>query len=331
MTDRSPILIQLGVSARVSQAGWSWLRVDGDGATASSSGAEPGGTAWRARLIAAADALLAAPPDVPIEVHTGDETLAQVATTSLPRWKAADWQKKGGIQDLDVVKRLYAALEGRDVRWSVGDPASPSAVAAQATALAAGKSTQAAAWAEPVASTDDVEVLAWTDGGCRKNPGPGGWGFVMVHLPTGTTMLRRGGEADTTNNRMELTSLLQLLEAITRPGRRVEVRADSKYVIDTATKWMASWKRKGWTRGRDEQGKVMEVKNLDLVKALDAALTRHDVRFTWVRGHSGDAGNELADKLCNDAMDDVARGRDPAHTERRPTPPFKLNLRPTPR
>ncbi|HMV68438.1 MAG TPA: ribonuclease H [Myxococcota bacterium] len=173
----------------------------------------------------------------------------------------------------------------------------------------------------------DVDLVGWTDGGCRGNPGPGGWGFVLVHVRSGVTLERRGGDPATTNNRMELQSLLELLQAIQREGQRVEVRADSRYVIQVCQDWMPGWKRKGWTRGRDADGRPLEVKNLDLVQALDAALPRQQIRFSWTRGHAGDPGNERADALCNEAMDAAQRGLDPSWTRRADAPPFPIERR----
>lgn len=148
-------------------------------------------------------------------------------------------------------------------------------------------------------------VLAWTDGGCRGNPGPGGWGFLLVDLDGGGAVARRGGEGDTTNNRMELTAAIEALRALASPSD-IEIRTDSRLLVDTCSKWIAGWKRRGWKR------KEGPVKNLDLVQELDMLMTRHRVTWTWVEGHAGIRGNEFVDGLTNIAMDAVQRGENPA-------------------
>lgn len=326
-----PHTIYLGAAARPPKGGWAWRRVDLDGARTEGSGGEPEGSVYRLRLLAASDAIHQAPPGVPLDIHTGDPTLVQLASQWMHRWEQDGWKKKSGaIQDLDAVRRLAAVCKGRELSWSAGNTEGTGLkeVGANARAAAEACDPAGARWMPTVELPDDVELVGWTDGGCRKNPGPGGWGFVLIHVKSGVTLLKRGGEANTTNNRMELSALLELLATISRPGVAVEVRADSKYVIQTATEWMPNWKRKGWTRGKNERGEVQEVANLDLVKALDEAIIRHKVRFVWTKGHSGDPGNELADSLCNHAMDDVQRGAEPASSERRESTPFPVSVRP---
>ncbi|MFH1464238.1 MAG: ribonuclease H [Pseudomonadota bacterium] len=146
-------------------------------------------------------------------------------------------------------------------------------------------------------------VLAFTDGGCRGNPGPGAWAFLLVDLASGAGLERAGGERMTTNNRMEFRAAIEALAALKRPSE-VEIRTDSKLLVNTATKWMAGWKARGWKR------KTGEVENLDLVEALDSLVAMHRVRFTWVPGHAGVAGNEHVDALTNRAMDAVQAGRE---------------------
>lgn len=162
-------------------------------------------------------------------------------------------------------------------------------------------------------------LVAYTDGGCRGNPGVGGWAFVLVHRATGSTLERRGGEAETTNNRMEITAALELLRSLKRPGQRLEIRSDSRYLIDLATKWAAGWKRRGWTRKGKEP-----LKNLDLIKPLDALLDTHHVTWTWVAGHSGEPGNDYVDQLANEAMDCLQSGADPALERRLEASPIPL-------
>ncbi len=134
-------------------------------------------------------------------------------------------------------------------------------------------------------------VTIYTDGACKGNPGPGGWGVFLQYK--GKSRELYGGEAETTNNRMELTAAIKGLEALTRPCK-VTLYTDSKYVLQGITEWMDNWKKRGWKTASRQP-----VKNVDLWCRLDAALQRHDVRWVWIKGHSGDHGNEKADSLAN--------------------------------
>jgi ribonuclease HI len=154
------------------------------------------------------------------------------------------------------------------------------------------------------------DLVAFTDGGCRGNPGVGAWAFLLVDKKTRQALERAGGEPNTTNNRMEMWAAIAALEAI-KPGEtRVLVVSDSKYLIGCCTEWMAGWKAKGWKRKGDP------LKNLDLLQKLDTLITPRQVGFRWVMGHSGHPGNEHVDRLGNEAMDRIQRGQDPAHERR---------------
>ena len=139
---------------------------------------------------------------------------------------------------------------------------------------------------------DAVEIF--TDGACRGNPGPGGWGAVLRY--DGHEKLLCGRSRDTTNNRMELTAAIEALEALRRPCR-VRLSTDSTYVKNGITRWIAGWKRKGW---RTLNGKP--VKNVDLWRRLDRAASPHRVEWVWVRGHAGHEDNERADALARSAI-----------------------------
>ena len=138
-------------------------------------------------------------------------------------------------------------------------------------------------------------VVIYTDGACRGNPGPGGWGAILI-AASGTTKELCGGEAATTNNRMELMAAIQALEALKKPCK-VELHTDSQYVMKGISEWIRGWKARGWkTAAKDP------VKNEDLWRRLDDARARHDVDWRWVKGHAGHELNERADELANLGM-----------------------------
>lgn len=151
-------------------------------------------------------------------------------------------------------------------------------------------------------TTDPLpHVVVATDGACKGNPGPGGWG-ALIRMGTREKHLS-GGEALTTNNRMELTAAIKALEALTRPCR-VTLTTDSVYVRDGITKWIFGWQRNGW-RTADRK----PVKNADLWQALLSATARHSISWNWVKGHSGDPDNEIVDGLASDAALIAAKAR----------------------
>ncbi len=143
-------------------------------------------------------------------------------------------------------------------------------------------------------------VEVFTDGACRGNPGPGGWGALLRYGEI--TRELHGGEALTTNNRMELTAAIRALAALREPCR-VDLYTDSQYLRDGVTQWMANWKQRGW-RTADRK----PVKNVELWQELDREAARHEVHWHWVRGHSGHHGNERADGLANRGVDELASG-----------------------
>lgn len=142
------------------------------------------------------------------------------------------------------------------------------------------------------------KVILYTDGACRGNPGPGGWGVWMQY--NGKSRDLCGGESNTTNNRMELMAAIMGLETLSRECD-VLLYTDSKYVMQGITEWMDNWKARGWKTAAKKP-----VKNVDLWKRLDAAQSRHKVEWKWVKGHSGDPGNEKADALANQGIDEMA-------------------------
>ncbi len=154
-----------------------------------------------------------------------------------------------------------------------------------------------------------MSVDIWTDGACRGNPGPGGWGAVLRWNGHETRLW--GGEPATTNNRMELTAAWRALAALKRRCE-VDLHTDSEYVRRGILEWLPNWKKRGWrTAARTP------VKNADLWQLLDEVCTRHDVKWHWVKGHSGDPGNELADALANRGVDEFALKGSTAMAEER--------------
>ncbi len=159
-----------------------------------------------------------------------------------------------------------------------------------------------------------ADVIVYTDGGCRGNPGAGGWGFILINQATGNALERCGGEAETTNNRMEMLAAIESLKAIKKPGLHITLHTDSQYLVKSMTEWIPGWKARGWKK------KEGELKNVDLLKELDRLNLAHRVTWKWVKGHAGNPGNERADELTNQAMDAVQAGRDATWERRRTWP-----------
>lgn len=144
-------------------------------------------------------------------------------------------------------------------------------------------------------NTEKIEVELYTDGACSGNPGPGGWAFILRHLPTGTETEGSGGLAETTNNQMELMAVVEGLRRLKR-AVRVELFTDSVYVGKGISEWMSGWKANGWKRR--EKNKLVEIRNVELWKELDLLLQRHKVKYTRVAGHSGHPENDRCDELA---------------------------------
>ncbi len=145
-------------------------------------------------------------------------------------------------------------------------------------------------------------IVIYTDGACSGNPGPGGWGAILMYGKHRREL--SGGEPDTTNNRMELLAVIMALEALKGEGQAVDLHSDSNYMRDGITKWIHGWKRNGW-RTADKK----PVKNVELWQRLDSAQRRHAVTWHWVKGHAGHDENERADELAREGMAPFKRKR----------------------
>jgi ribonuclease HI len=140
-------------------------------------------------------------------------------------------------------------------------------------------------------------VTIYTDGACRGNPGPGGWGVLLESGDRQLTLY--GGEDPTTNNRMELTAVIRALEAL-KMKCHIELYTDSKYVLQGITEWLPNWKKRNWLTASKKP-----VQNVDLWQALDKLVSQNEINWHWVKGHSGDRGNEIADQLANKGIDEL--------------------------
>ena len=148
------------------------------------------------------------------------------------------------------------------------------------------------------------QVVIYTDGACKGNPGPGGWGVLLVSAD-GTEKEMFGGERETTNNRMEMMAVIEALSILKRPCA-VTLHLDSQYVLKGITEWLSGWKAKGWKTAAKQP-----VKNVDLWQRLDALVSTagHTIDWRWVKGHAGHPGNERADGLANLGVESVLSGR----------------------
>jgi ribonuclease HI len=152
---------------------------------------------------------------------------------------------------------------------------------------------------ESTKSASTVQI--YSDGGCRGNPGPGGWGVLLRYQSVEKSYY--GAEAHTTNNRMELMGAIKGLEALKKPCT-VELYTDSQYVRKGMSEWIINWKKKGWKNSQKEP-----VKNMDLWQQLDALAAQHSITWHWVKGHSGHPENEMADELANRAIDELLQNQ----------------------
>jgi len=146
---------------------------------------------------------------------------------------------------------------------------------------------------KPIVIDPSKEVVIYTDGACSGNPGPGGWGALLIYNDVRKTI--SGGEKNSTNNRMEIMAVIEALKILKTPSK-VTIYTDSKYVQQGASDWMHKWKKNNWKRGKDP------VKNEELWRELDAEMNKHQVVLHWVKAHNGHPENELADELARNAI-----------------------------
>lgn len=314
-------------SARRGAGGWAYtLEPDGQ-PVQEASGGEWGGTPTRMEYAALVAGLTKVSGGA-VEVVLSSDALLRTATEWMPQWKAAGWKRASGtpIRHLDLVQQVSAQVDRLAVTWTLAPGAHPvlQALRTQARDAAGEVSPPPPGPAgAPVTGTvgpSTRRLVAYTDGGCRGNPGVGGWGFVLVDTRSGAALSRRGGAPETTNNRMEMQAAIEALAALSRPQQSIEIRTDSRYLCDLATKWVNGWKKRGWKRKGNAP-----VKNLDLVKRVDELQHQHDVLWTWVKGHAGEPGNEFADHLTNAAMDGVSGGGDGVDEQRYPKSPILVH------
>ena len=305
-------------------------------------GAAVGMSAYRMELLGVVDGLRQVPSGR-VRVHIANNNIIQTASTWLAQWRRRGWRKKKGqIEHLDLVRALATELDRLEVSWTHVGKDSERYI--QAKVLARDAAERAAAIApKPVPSPQiaqgglavprseaatgggqqvapaQTRVVAYTDGGCRGNPGVGGWGFLLIDVEGGSALERRGGVQHTTNNRMEMLAAIEALSSLRRDGERVEVRTDSSYLCNLAERWLDAWRRRGWRRADGEP-----IKNLDLVQRLDALLQLHRVCWRKVPGHAGEPGNEYVDDLANAAMDDVVASGDGAAERRHRVSPVAI-------
>ena len=282
MSSSRPTELYVAVSARPPRSAWSYRIVRHPGGFEDATGVDAGASANRLRLHALVNGLGALPDGHAVEVVTTDANTIRLAQDWIPRWAAAGWDRGKGrrTENRDLVMELDRQLGRVQVSWRheprrTGDPHAKDCKRHAVAAADAMKPDELVIEARPVSVPNDVPLLAWTDGGARVNPGPAAWGFVLVHLASGTTLQARGGENPATNNRMELMAILRVLETLKRPSR-LELRTDSTFAISVCTQWRRGWKRRGWLKADGEAPA-----NLDVIQA-DAWDDANRVRFPLI-------------------------------------------------
>ncbi len=167
------------------------------------------------------------------------------------------------------------------------------------------------------------DFLLFTDGACSGNPGPGGWGWLRRDCKTGDVVRSSGAEHNTTNNRMEMSAVINGLESMPGTGLKIKVITDSNYVVKGVTEWMKGWKSRGWKR--NEGGRLKPVMNVDLWQRLDELLALHQVKCEWIKGHAGHAENEECDRLAVRAIESLSGSPPPKVSDKTVSPSSKTS------
>jgi ribonuclease HI len=284
---------------------------------------DPLASGYRLRLHAFCEALEQLDPGA-VVVHTSDPAVQKLWEAWLPRWLEDPGGRRRPPADADLLQRIAARAEGFELSFQISRRRTTShakdtrRLALRAAELIRPEDVEAAvAEVEITPRRRGFQTVAWADGSARGNPGPAGWGMALLHVPSGTTLSRCGGVPRGTNNQMELMAVLEVLRSVRRPGARLEVRTDSRFVIQVATTWRHGWKRRGWRKADGDPPA-----NLELIMALDAELERVHPTFTWIRGHAGEPGNEYVDGLAHGAATAMSEGRETADDARSEAPPF---------
>nr|WP_233355263.1 ribonuclease HI [Hirschia maritima] len=308
MTDTIRIWTDGACSGNPGPGGWGALIIN-NGQETELYGSAPSTTNNRMELKAAIEALNSLEASSKIELNTDSTYVKDGLTKWIHGWKRNGWKTaaKKPVKNKDLWQALDEACSRHQIEWKwvkghAGDEGNE-----RADALAVKGSREAAGQAPVSPEEDGVSqadhtpphkariapsdsVHIWTDGACSGNPGPGGWGALVVADGQETELF--GSEKDTTNNRMELAGAIEALNSLTNPSN-VILNTDSTYVKDGLTKWIHGWKKNGWKTAAKKP-----VKNKDLWQALDEACSRHKIEWKWVKGHAGDEGNERADALA---------------------------------
>ena len=291
------------------------------------SGGESATTNNRMEMTAAIKALECLSEPTPIHLYTDSQYLKDGITLWIRKWRTNGWQtaKKMPVKNSELWQRLDELCKEHDVEWKwlkghAGTEGNERADAIarsgmkpyldQASRIQAARGTADDRGAvceeksgdmttESLGSERTIEVIAYTDGACSGNPGPGGWGVLLQDAKAGSAIKDRelsGGESATTNNRMEMTAAIKALECLSR-STRVRLHTDSQYLKNGITDWIRNWRANGWRTSNKKP-----VKNSELWKRLDELCREHDVEWIWLKGHAGYEGNERADALARSGM-----------------------------